>query len=279
MSSGPETLRRPGDATTNRFSRAADALAAGAAQPAWLDGWAAVWGMALAQPDLTIGGTWSRVAAVGVIVWLLTWARDLEDPARRHGTTTIPGGRGALAVAALAVAAVLGTGPLIVFAAWLAVGVRRFRPEARWGAVSLQLRLWMGALGAWLALNGVAAARGARFAEPGTLAPYGALQVNGFDVALILAGCALAVGATGTDDARTRAARPWSGAVYVAGFVVLASGLIVADRPGGLWLAALCAAALWPGRSESAWNGPILPARSWLPFALGAVCIVDRLIP
>lgn len=275
-------MRRSGDATKVWLSRAADAFAAAAARPAWLDGWAAVWGVVLARPDLSIGGTWSRVAAVGVIVWLLTWGRDLEDPARRPVTATIPGGRGALAAAALAVAAGLGTGPLVAAAAWLAVGIRRLRSGARWGAATGPLRLWIGALGAWLSLHGMAAARGARLVEPGAPTPIAWLQVlqaNGLDVALILAGCALAVGGAGSGGAGPSAARPRTGAVHLAAFVLLAIGLIVADRPGGLWLAALCAAALWPGRSRTTWTRTAAPARAWLPLALSAACIVDRLVP
>lgn len=255
-----------------RSATIAGAWRSWAAHPAWLDGWAAVWGAVLAAPSPLVGGTWSRVAAVGVVVWLLSWSRAIEGPLAQPLGERIPGGRRALGLAALAVSAVLGTGPLIATAAWLAVGIRPAGPNATSSGIAACVRRWLTALGAWLSLGGGAVV--GAYQVGGTsghvLAWLGAFGPE----AAVLAGCAVALGwPAGADD------RGQLGIARTAAFVTLAAGLAAAGRPAGLWLAALCAAAIWPRRAPAASSDHAAASeRHWLPLALGLVCAVDRLL-
>lgn len=243
--------------------------------------WPIVWGALLAAPRLVHPDAFARLMAIAALLWLFESAAE-----RRSGDGATVGGPAEVepdrspnqairhVAAGLSIAALLGPWPLLVAVTAIAVdGAFGRDPSPKWHQRRGAMRSTATAAGTWLALGGW------------TIAAPGAPSAVGWDgrralfcaaAFLILGGAALLSAAV--DD---RGAQPFAPPVSFVwlGIGLLAAGLVLGQRPAGLWVAGLVAAAAWP-----LW--PLRQARSavrtriavGLPALLAGVCAVDVLL-
>ncbi|MEO8082438.1 MAG: hypothetical protein ABI780_01310 [Ardenticatenales bacterium] len=244
-------------------------------------GWPIVWGALLAAPRLVHPDAFARLAAIAALLWLFESASEqrrgdgasIGGPAEA-GPHRSPNQAIRHAAAGLSIAALLGLWPLLVAVTAIAVdGAFGRAPSPRGLQRRGAMRSMATAAGTWLALGGwaITASGG-----PSAVGWGGRRALFGAAAFLIFAGAALLVAAV--DDRPTQPFAPPAPIVWL-GAGLLAAGLVLGQRPAGLWVAGLVAAAAWP-----LW--PLRPARTavrtriaiGLPALMAGVCAVDGLL-